>query len=74
MFIEEADEELSLKAASELKTENNNYLVILPSGEKRMFRNCSKEFLLNIINTIGTQVEVFELKEIELKQEVKYSF
>lgn len=74
MFIEEADEELSLKAASELKTENNNYLVILPSGEKRMFRNCSKEFLLNIINTMGTQVEVFELKEIELKQEVKYSF
>ena len=39
-----------------------------------MFRNCSKQFLLNIINTIGTHVEVFELKEIELKQEVRYSF
>ncbi len=70
----EVDKELSLETASTLRTDNNNYLVILPSGEKRMFRNCSKQFLLNIINTIGTHVEVFELKEIELKQEVRYSF
>lgn len=70
----EVDKKLSLETASTLKTDNNNYLVVLPSGEKRMFRNCSKQFLLNIINTIGTHVEVFELKEIELKQEVRYSF
>lgn len=68
------DKNISLEAASMLKTDNNDYLVILPSGEKQVYRNCSKQFLLDIINSVGSHVEVFELKEIELKQEVRYSF
>lgn len=70
----EVDKELSLETASTLKAEGRDYLVIYPSGTKHVYKNCSKQFLLDIINSIGSKVEVFELKEIELKQEVRYSF
>lgn len=70
----EVDKKLSLETASTLKAEGKDYLVIHPSGTKHVYKNCSKQFLLDIINSIGSKVEVFELKEIELKQEVKYSF
>lgn len=75
-IIPESDvnKKLSLEAASTLKAEGRDYLVIHPSGAKHVYKNCSKQFLLDIINSIGSKVEVFELKEIELKQEVKYSF
>lgn len=71
---EEVDKELSLKAASELRTEGHDYLLILPNGEKQVYRNCSKEFILSIINSIGSHVQLFELNEIELKTQVKYNF
>ena len=71
---EEVDKNLSLETASMLRTNGSNYLVILPSGEKHVYRNCSKEFILSIINSIGSHVQLFELNEIELKSEVKYSF
>ena len=71
---EEVDKELSLQAASELRTESKDYLLILPNGEKQLFRNCSKEFILSIINSIGSHVQLFELNEIELKTQVKYNF
>ena len=70
----EVNKKLSLETASTLKAEGKDYLVIHPSGTKHVYKNCSKQFLLDIINSIGSKVEVFELKEIELKQEVKYSF
>lgn len=70
----EVDKNISLEAASTLKAEGRDYLVIHPSGAKHVYKNCSKQFLLDIINSIGSKVEVFELKEIELKQEVRYSF
>lgn len=75
-IIPESDvnKKLSLETASTLKAEGKDYLVIHPSGTKHVYKNCSKQFLLDIINSIGSKVEVFELKEIELKQEVKYSF
>ena len=75
-IIPESDvnKNISLEAASTLKAEGRDYLVIHPSGTKHVYKNCSKQFLLDIINSIGSKVEVFELKEIELKQEVKYSF
>lgn len=71
---EEVDKNLSLETASMLRTNGSNYLVILPSGEKHVYKNCSKEFILSIINSIGSHVQLFELNEIELKSEVKYSF
>lgn len=71
---EEVDKELSLKVASELRTEGHNYLLILPNGDKQVYRNCSKEFILSIINSIGSHVQLFELNEIELKTQVKYNF
>lgn len=71
---EQVDKNLSLETASMLRTNGSNYLVILPSGEKHVYRNCSKEFILSIINSIGSHVQLFELNEIELKSEVKYSF
>jgi hypothetical protein len=74
MSITNLDKEISLKTASTLNKEGKDYLLIKPSGEKIVFKNCSKEFLLNIINDMKVQVEVFELNEIKLKQEVKYSF
>lgn len=70
----EVNKNISLEAASTLKAEGRDYLVIHPSGAKHVYKNCSKQFLLDIINSIGSKVEVFELKEIELKQEVRYSF
>lgn len=75
-IIPESDvnKKLSLETASTLKAEGKDYLVIHPSGTKHVYKNCSKQFLLDIINSIGSKVEVFELKEIELKQEVRYSF
>ena len=75
-IIPESDvnKKLSLETASTLKAEGRDYLVIHPSGTKHVYKNCSKQFLLDIINSIGSKVEVFELKEIELKQEVRYSF
>lgn len=75
-IIPESDvnKNISLEAASTLKAEGRDYLVIHPSGTKHVYKNCSKQFLLDIINSIGSKVEVFELKEIELKQEVRYSF
>ena len=75
-IIPESDvnKNISLETASTLKAEGKDYLVIHPSGTKHVYKNCSKQFLLDIINSIGSKVEVFELKEIELKQEVKYSF
>ena len=75
-IIPESDvnKKLSLETASTLKAEGKDYLVIHQSGTKHVYKNCSKQFLLDIINSIGSKVEVFELKEIELKQEVKYSF
>lgn len=71
---EQVDKNLSLETASMLRTNGSNYLVILPSGEKHVYRNCSKEFILSIINSIGSHVQLFELNEVELKSEVKYNF
>lgn len=75
-IIPESDvnKNISLETASTLKAEGKDYLVIHPSGTKHVYKNCSKQFLLDIINSIGSKVEVFELKEIELRQEVRYSF
>lgn len=53
---------------------DDDYLLILPSGEKQIYRNCSKDFMMNIINDIGSNVKLFNIKEIELKSEVKYTF
>lgn len=71
---EEADKELSLAAASELRTEGRDYLLVMPDGRKQVYLQCSKEFIKSIINSIGSHVQLFELKEIELKTEVTYSF
>lgn len=52
-----------------------NYLLLLSNGEKQVYMGTSKDFMINIINNIGSQdFALFELKHIELKQEVKYSF
>ena len=70
-YIEEMKEEIM---NDPFRPEGNDYLLILPSGEKQMFRNTSKEFMVNIINDIGSHIMLYELKPIELKKEVKYSF
>lgn len=72
--VEEADKELSLAAASELRTEGHDYLLVMPDGRKQVYLQCSKEFIKSIINSVGSHVQLFELKEIELKTEVTYSF
>lgn len=60
-----------LTTDSELK----DYLIVLESGEKQLFKGCSKQFLLNILNTMNSNdIELYELKSIKLKQEVKYNF
>lgn len=71
---EEADKELSLQVASELRTEGRDYLLVMPDGRKQVYLKCSKEFIKSIINSVGSHVQLFELNEIELKTEVTYSF
>lgn len=55
-------------------TVNKDYLLISSSGEKQVYQNCSKDFMINIINDIGTDFSLFELKPVELKSKVKYTF
>ena len=71
---EEVDKELSLQVASELRTEGKDYLLVLPDGTKQVYLRCSKEFILSIINSIGSHVQLFELNEIELKTQVKVKY
>ena len=71
---EDVDKNLSLAAASELRTEGRDYLLVMPDGRKQVYLQCSKEFIKSIINSVGSHVQLFELKEIELKTEVTYSF
>lgn len=53
---------------------SGNYLLLLPNGEKQLYMNTSKDFIINIINDIGSHFSLFELKYVDLKSEVKYSF
>ena len=72
---EEADKELSLETAEMLRIDESDYLIIVKTtGERHLYRNCSRDFVLSIINSMGKEVELFELKKIPLKTEVKYSF
>ena len=68
---------------TEFKTSNDNitsadkadYLLIDDCDKKHVFKNCSKDFVLNIINSAGgSGIKLFEIKEIKLKEEIKYSF
>lgn len=51
-----------------------DYLLVNKAGEKQLYKGCDKEFILNVINSIGSEVKLYEIKEIKLKQEVKYNF
>lgn len=51
-----------------------DYLLVNKAGEKQLYKGCDKEFMLDIINSIGSEVKLYEVKEIKLKQEVKYNF
>lgn len=54
---------------------NPNYMILLHnSREKHLYMNTSPDFVINIINDIKEPFSLFELKHIELKTEVKYSF
>lgn len=53
---------------------NKTYLLVMPDGTKKTFENCSKEFILNIINDIGTHVKLYEMKEVKLKERITYDF
>lgn len=53
---------------------SGNYLLLLPNGEKQLYMNTSKGFIINIINDIDTDFSLFELKLVDIKSEVKYSF
>lgn len=54
--------------------EYKDYLLVHPSGEKQLYRNTSKDFMINIINDIGSHIMLYELKAVELKTQITYSF
>lgn len=56
------------------KDMHKDYLLVNKAGEKQLYKDCNKEFMLDIINSIGSEVKLYEVKEIKLKQEVKYNF
>ena len=62
------------KVTANNKKELNDYLVLLPNGEKMMYRNCEKQFLLSIINSMGPNIELYQLNKIELVAETTYTF
>lgn len=62
------------ECVEDTSAEGNDYLLVSPSGEKQIYKNCSKEFMLNIINSLNGEVKLYEINEIELKQEIRYSF
>lgn len=69
------DNEISMTLAEvAFASKGENYLLILPSGEKQIYMNTSKDFVINIINDIGSHMSLYRLNEIKLKQEVRYSF
>lgn len=52
------------------EVKRHNYLILLSSGEKQLYMNTSKDFMLNIINDIGMKdrsFRLFELNEINVK-------
>lgn len=47
----------------------HNYLILFSSGEKQLYMNTSKDFMLNIINDIGMKdrsFRLFELNEVNV--------
>lgn len=62
------------KAEKGYEPDPNYMILLLNSGEKHLYMNTSPEFMVNIINDIKEPFSLFELKHIELKTEVKYSF
>lgn len=85
VYLEQINGQISIDALPDISTTiaeitgngtgNKNYVLFIEdTGEKKFFFNCSKEFILNIINDIGTHVSLYELKEVKLKEKVTYSF
>lgn len=85
VYVEQINGQISIDSLPEINTTitkitgngtgNKNYVLFVEeTGEKKFFYNCSKEFILNIINDIGTHVKLYEMKEVKLKEKVTYSF
>lgn len=73
--VYEGDRDLSVAIAQDVyNQEGDDYLVILPSGEKQVYMDTSKDFIVNIVNNIGSHVRLFKISEVELKKEVRYNF